>query len=679
MMRSVHLESITTPQLKYNIIPYLNNKSSTKRLQALVRTANYLMNDAALLNIYMDIVKISDTRSRIHKLYICYILQMLSKSKFSDNLLVLNTNTLLKDLSDNKTELVTCAIDFIGRTNFQDEYILRYFIKLAKTSNMSIIKNMVAKNIIIYMTDELYIKKFQLKSVLRNMCFDPDNLWALNSVYLFSDNSNILSDDDILEMYKTSTLERRLLLLMIIKKKMTDIASQTRYNKTIKQHCFENLNSISLELIYLSASILLLFDNEYSQLIYDKIMNLMQLNYSSSFLLLEFIREMILKQNEYNFVYSNTDFIIFTSDSLETKRIKLDILCLNFDPFSYQEMRNCEDDKELIYDLLYIMLIKNICDADILMKCCNENITSTLQTIKAACPLSNEWKKEINNIFDVLIKPNTDFKDVISVATEVISDENILKGYELSLLQFHRLYLNLYKQNILTRDEFKKKMNWKSELSESFDQEASKHENHDIEAFSSNVKFLELYKFREHSSENNNLFLPIIESKDNLNKTVVFYEYVDADVSLNFELDDYSLILNIIRIDKSTQIRIENILDKTYLKKCKETIKHLTMYDLPLSLEFTINNNVRALNLTIFDLMKQYKVEIKEYNEKFSDLKYYKIIEASNYNYKKYIIDDTFFAFKVFGCVIFGLEMCGQIILKSEDEECLEKIVSSLQ
>ncbi|EJW01272.1 hypothetical protein EDEG_04032, partial [Edhazardia aedis USNM 41457] len=265
------IKSFTNKEKMANIIDNISSQLSTHCLKTHHKAINELLDNINkgndMSDLYLNVLKISDTRDHILKSKINYYLAMNAKNP---NLLMLTVNTLLKDLADPKKELRMLAIDFINKIPYADEYFLKIFIQILKKGD-SDEQKMIISILGKFFLKQEWVEKYELVSLLREYALGIDNFEALKTTYNIIDACKILEINEIFQLLETkrTAYDSKLILLCIMKKIIrSNMIQETNQLKRAENIALSLVNSVDMKICYMASKVLMEITKTHSQFIF---------------------------------------------------------------------------------------------------------------------------------------------------------------------------------------------------------------------------------------------------------------------------------------------------------------------------------------------------------------------------------------------------------------------------
>ncbi|KAM0685822.1 hypothetical protein COBT_002963 [Conglomerata obtusa] len=656
---------------------------------------------------FLQVIKISDTRNIKLKMKIN---SYLSNYGSNHKLLVLTTNTLLKDLNDDNIELRYLAIDFIGKITYMDEYFVSNFVNLARTGNSEMRKR-IAKNMLKIFYNMNWVVKYDMISLLNEMLMDRSNLYALEIVYQIYDDYKIYQLSDIILLIEKNLYcyEGQLILFMIIERFIIDHKTMKDIEIIdVERICINELNSPKIELNYFAAKILIRIDKKHSQIVYNNLIKYIKNSTVKSFFILKFLRSMIQSQLKYDFYYENNDFVLYENDPIYIKKIKLDILFFQFDQTTITETEKCMSNEKMMFDCLYLLLKKAITNKKLLNDCLKIDDKKVLNILYLLMPVNDAWlpiivselqnyekkykldnkylyvmSNVVNKINDLClssnqINENDKIKCLMILYFREVVDKHILVERLNEIFLGQKLVKVLLENNIKRLKNYCFKKVEKILKYDSYDGLFDKYlslsnENHEeyTDDIRSNKSPL-VYNTKFIKDENN----------EGINKQRNFLELFFIEekyFTCKFLLEEKKIILSIFKIIEPVKISIIPYFDKIFSEKEKICLFEINDTFKSRSIQFTTNITYRTLLFRLKDFSIPFNTTLKVFNDAFLEIKNYEIIETCEFTCKAYYIEDNILTFMILGNYFYAMIMSGQMVIKCENQCILKSLLDDLR
>ncbi|KAM0677942.1 beta-adaptin [Binucleata daphniae] len=690
---------------KFDVInPLLLSKKTCQHIKALEMLIDGMNDKKDVSNYFMKVFQISDTRNvKLKKMINIYFLN----NKFDSKLLVLTTNTLLKDLNDPNTEIRDMAIDFIGNLEYIDEYFVKNLVKIAKIGDKETRKR-IAKNMVKMFDNKMHVDKYDLIGLLNEMVMDVENVYAHKVLYAICDQYSVKSLNELIAMLYTMKYpyKSQLLLLLIIYKMVKNDQSYDK-NK-LERVCIKFLIEPKLEAAYLSSKILINCDRNYVQLVYNTLKVYFKHGTIKTYYLLEFIREIIAKQDAYNFSYSNLDFIIYEDEPNYIKRIKMDIMCVKFDKVAKNEIKKYMNKHEMYFDCLFLSSQHMKVSKKLLKACFARNKIKTIKILYHCLPTNNRSNSTVcDEMLKHKVKPKYTYM-YFYVLANVLSDYKKLQNVKIRLneIDLSKFYLMLFYKNVINYETLKQitehsifSNNLVTKLindqttcdkirSYCFDRKCISQKN--IFEF----KIFDIYKsalsYEKQAKEH------VITTEDDTKcqqkeTEKHFFELHTTDeynISYKIYLKLEEICFEITRIEKPIKIVIkiatksntntllfDNVCYEPVIVKLLDTNRLFQKQELIVTNE----NNIKNIKIRMRNCVVPYKTDLKDFNNNFITIKNYEIIEDQLFCCKSYNVEENMFCFRFINNVFYAMSMGGQLVIKCYNQKVLEALANDLR
>ncbi|EJW01966.1 hypothetical protein EDEG_03574, partial [Edhazardia aedis USNM 41457] len=431
--------------------------------------------------------------------------------------------------------------------------------------------------------------------------------------------------------------------------------------------------------------------------------------------ILKYMRKLIKNQKKNDFIFYNSDFAVFSTDSDDIARLKLDILLFDADDVTITEIDNCFKLRKLPLDCLYIKIKFDILDLEMLKYNLNNDLKSTLELIQNCNIISESWKELILTEIDKIRMPRKYHHLVLNLLQNIIKNQNdyeavknivevIRKKSKRDDLKNIPFYIHMYYKNILSSSQldeifrdtdlgrqilFKISNNTDnsqnntcfSAINDASCKTSSKKIKKIINSYISlkqknNKRKVTSIKVNKYTSEK------YLKKYDHINEKYVekiLYDWDESEFSVSIIYKSDGIFLEFKRIEIPLKCTVQNIFSEKQIEKaCSVKLISLCENFVDKTLSVQIENKTRIFKIYLKDLIIPFQCEMGYFNLNFSEIKHYEIIDEKFFLKDTFFLDTNMFAFNLLQNEFFGIIMSGQAVLKSRNRLFFRKMVESI-